>query len=149
MSSITIRGATRNDAPKLAEMATQLGYPTSERQARTRLEALLESQRDAVLAACLADGSMLGWIHVFLALRIESQMFAELGGLVVREEHRGLGIGTLLACAAESWAAERGAVKLRVRCRSNRVDALAFYERRGFVKTKDQSVLDRTIATRG
>ncbi len=37
------------------------------------------------------DKNVIGWIHVFIAVRIESETFAEIGGLVVNENIRGYG----------------------------------------------------------
>jgi len=84
-------------------------------------------------------------MHVFLAFRVESDPFAEIGGFVVTEQHRGRGIGRLLLVAAEDWAKNHGIKKLRVRTRSTRLDAQVFYERLGFSQTKEQPVLDKSI----
>lgn len=145
MDSMTIRRATVADAPVIAELSRQLGYPTSLTQATDRLGVVLTSKEHAVLVGCSADRSVVGWIHVFLALRVESDPFAELGGFVVAEQHRGRGIGKRLLAAAEGWAVGQCVPKLRVRSRSGRTEAIAFYERQDFVRTKEQSVLDKPL----
>lgn len=130
----------------LAELSVELGYPTSAAEPAARLRPILRSDEHAVFVARLPDGAVIGWIHVFLALRIESARFAELGGFVVSGPHRRRGIGRLLLTAAETWARERGVGKLRVRTRADRADAKRFYERSGFRQTKEQRVFDKTLA---
>lgn len=98
-----------------------------------------------MLVACLEDGSVVGWIHVYIAMRVESNPFGELGGFVVEENHRRRGIGSALLGAAETWLTGRGIETLRVRSRSTRVDAHAFFEQAGFSMTKDQRVFDKPI----
>lgn len=143
--SIAVRRAVREDAPVLAELSSQLGYPTSEAESAERLRTLLRSADHAVFVACSPSGAVVGWVHVFLALRLESRPFAELGGFVVAEGHRRRGVGRKLLAAAQSWSQERGAGKLRVRSRVDRAAARAFYESRGFAATKRQQVFDKEI----
>jgi GNAT superfamily N-acetyltransferase len=140
-----IRAATLDDADAIAGLCAQLGYPTTGPISAVRLTAVLRSTGDAVFVACLSDGLVVGWVHVFLALRIESNTFAELGGFVVAETHRGRGIGRALLVAAEQWGVEQGVFKLRVRTRSGRVEARAFYERLGFELIKEQHIYDKGL----
>ena len=140
-----IRVATLGDAHVIAGLCSQLGYPTTGPPSVARLTAVVRSSGHAVLVACLSDGLVVGWVHVFLALRVESNTFAELGGLVVAEAHRGRGIGRALLVAAEEWGVEQGVFKLRVRTRSGRMEARAFYERLGFELAKEQHVYDKRL----
>ena len=149
MDPIDIRSATTDDATALAELSTQLGYPTSTLQSEDRLRTILNSDEQVVLVACLTDGSVVGWVHVFLAHRIESDSFAELGGFVVAEQHRRQGIGRYLLMAAEEWVNSCDVERLRVRSRTSRVDAHAFYEKYGFSRTKEQHVFEKPISTSG
>lgn len=147
MTDVAIRTAVEGDSRALAELSVQLGYPTSNAQALERLRSILYSDEHLVLVASQSDGAVIGWVHVFLALRIESDRFAELGGFVVNENHRNRGIGRMLLRAAEEWVVDRGVAKLRVRSRSTRQDAHAFYERLGFRSTKQQHVFDKPMVT--
>ncbi len=143
MPDPVIRVALPADASAIADLSSQLGYPILADQAAERLAAILAMNDQAVLIACHADGPAVGWVHVFRALRIESRAFAEIGGLVVDEKHRGRGHGRRLVAAAEDWAMARGLTKLRVRTRSGRADARAFYENLGFDLAKEQHIYDR------
>jgi GNAT superfamily N-acetyltransferase len=86
-----------------------------------------------------------GWIHVFTTLRLETDAFAEIGGLVVAESHRGREIGKRLLDSAEHWVIQRGMPRLRVRSRASRSGAHRFYEQSGFIRTKVQSVFDKRL----
>ncbi len=147
MDTVDIRRATMDDSSALADLSTQLGYPTSQIQSANRLGVILDSNEHSILVACLADGTVVGWVHVFLAFRVESDPFAEIGGFVVAKEFRRQGIGRCLLAAVEEWVIQSGIAKLRVRCRSDRVDTHTFYERLGFSKSKQQHVFDKSLKT--
>lgn len=143
--ALEIRSAAARDVAALAELSEQLGYPSTPREVRERLTRLRRAEDHRVFVAVAADGRLLGWIHAYVALRIESDPFVEIGGLVVREEARGRGLGSRLVAAAEAWARSRGVPKLRVRSRTGRRRAHAFYRRLGFTDAKEQLVLDRQL----
>jgi len=145
MDAVNIRSATMDDSSALADLSTQLGYPTSPIQSANRLGAILDSNEHAILVACLADGTLVGWVHVFLAFRVESDPFVEIGGFVVTKEFHRRGIGRCLLAAVEEWVIQSGMTKLRVRCRSNRVGTHTFYKRLGFSKSKQQHVFDKSL----
>jgi GNAT superfamily N-acetyltransferase len=145
--AIEIRPATGDDAAALAKLSNELGYPTTPVRASERLDALVGSADNAVFVACLPVGPVVGWIHVFVALRVESDRFAELGGFVVSGPYRRGGLGRQLLAAAEAWAVTRRVRMLRVRSRVQRSDAKRFYEGLGFAVAKQQNVLDKPLAT--
>ena len=140
-----IRKALLEDAPQLAELSSQFGYPTTTLQSKDRLGILLKSNEHVVLVACNPVNKVVGWVHIFMALRLESDGFAEIGGIVVSEEYRGSGIGKDLLKASGKWAADNGVQKLRIRSRSTRSDTHAIFEHLGFEKTKEQYVFDKQI----
>jgi GNAT superfamily N-acetyltransferase len=140
---MNIRPATPEDAAAVADLATQLGYPTSPEQAEARLRDLATRPENAVLAA-EADGAVVGWIQVVGALRVDSEPYAEIAALVVDAAHRGGGIGAKLVEAADDWAVRHGFRTLRVRSNVVRERTHAFYERLGFARTKSQVVFTRS-----
>lgn len=145
MDAVNIRSATMDDSPILADLSTQLGYPSSPTQTVSRLGLILDSNLHAIRVACLPDGSVVGWVHAFLAFRVESDPFAEIGGLIVAEALRGRGIGRRLLASVEDWVVHSGVTKLRVRSRSNRLDTHIFYEQMGFFQSKQQNVFDKRL----
>lgn len=148
MAEPMVESATVEDADALATMAGELGYSSTPSAVRRRLAAVLDAADHAVLLARDSDGRPVGWVHVFVALRVESDVFAELGGLVVRADSRRRGVGAKLVAAARRWAAARGIDRLRVRTRVEREDAKAFYDALGFVECKRQRVLERSTGSR-
>ncbi len=140
-----IRPAGPDDAPTIARLSTQLGYPQSELDARRALQAVRAEASGEVFVATEDGGEVVGWIHVLLAPRLESGTYAEIGGLVVLEALRGRGIGTRLVEAAEAWAAARGAPTIRVRSNVVREDAHRFYTTRGYDVIKTQAVFRKSI----
>ena len=143
--SAEIRLACATDAAAISGLAGQLGYPTSPRQAEQRLNAILASKDQAVLVA-LVDHQVVGWLHICLCPVITSDPFAEICGLVVSRPHRRCGLGRRLLAAAEMWAVRCGVSTLRVRSRTDRDDARAFYENLGFAIQKVQRVFDKLSA---
>lgn len=140
-----IRPAQISDLSKITELSTQLGYPVSREDVEIRLREMLPKDDHIILVACQKENTVVGWIHAFLAYRIESALFAELGGFVVDEDHRGQGIGKQLLKAVEDWCRTREVGKLRVRTRADREDAHGFYETAGFQRTKTQLIFDKLL----
>ena len=145
MNIFATRKATLQDAEVIAKLATELGYPTHKAQSHARLQGLLPSSEHRVLVACDALNIVVGWIHVYLVYRIESDPYAEIGGLVVSKEYQKNGLGSMLLKEAEQWVHKSGVKKLRVRSRIERKETHSFYEDRGFSLSKQQNVFDKTI----
>src|ERR1043165_5635509 len=101
--SILIRTAKKEDAKAISRLSSQLGYQISEEDTIYNIELLNESEHDVVYVAIL-DNNVIGWIHIFYSLRIESKPFCEIGGLVVDENIRGSGIGRMLIKKAVEWS---------------------------------------------
>ena len=57
---------------------------------------------------------------------------AEIEGLVVDEKYRRQGIGSALIQACKEWAANAGALSIRLEVRASNAAALALYQRHGF-----------------
>jgi GNAT superfamily N-acetyltransferase len=142
MSAPTIRPASLSDAEAIAELSDQLGYPTAAERMRERL-AILLPKKDQQLFAAEREGQVVGWLHAAKIEMVESDPFAEIYGLVVRDSERGQGIGPLLIRAAEAWASAQGLPKVRVRCNVVRERTHRFYEREGFAVSKVQKIFDK------
>jgi len=144
-SDFLIRTAVARDAPALALLAAELGYPNTVDETNGRLSTVMDAPENQVMVAETAVHEIVGWIHVFGAARVESEGFAELGGLVVAEAWRGRGVGSGLVASAERWALENAYFKLRIRSRVERAEAHRFFERLGFVGRKTQHVFERRL----
>jgi GNAT superfamily N-acetyltransferase len=141
-----IRRAEMRDLEEIAELATQLGYPTDVAAMRPRLEAALGANGTRAVFVVERDGRVRGWIDVAIIALLSNDAMAEIHGLVVDERERSAGFGALLVAAAEAWAAERGMRRMRVRSNVSRDRTRQFYERHGYVVTKTSSVFDKMLS---
>jgi GNAT superfamily N-acetyltransferase len=145
-ASIDVRPATMDDSSVIADLVNELGAPTPIKDVDGRLESTLTAPDHAVLIAATPDGFPVGWIHVFVALRLQTASFAELGGVVVTQTYRRKGVGRLLLEAAETWAADNGVLKMRIRSRDTRSEAKSFYISQGYGHSKTQRVFDKILS---
>jgi GNAT superfamily N-acetyltransferase len=130
----TIRDAGSEDAPAIAGLLTQLGYPSEEEAVESRLDRL-RIVGDRIAVAEL-DGAVVGLAHLQVTPAIErDRPAAKIGALVVDRAHRGLGIGRALVGAMEAEARLRGCELLYLTTSERRDDAHAFYERVGLEHT--------------
>ena len=101
-----------------------------------------KEEGQAAFVACLR-GEVVGWIEVSIERRLQTAPFALIGGLVVKDGVRGLGIGRRLCEQAEAWTWQRQMDTLRVTSRSAREDAHRFYLRDGYREVKTSLVFEK------
>jgi len=135
---LKIRRAKSADAPQIALLTGQLGYPATTAQIRERLRGIQAVSQNAVFVAEAANYGVIGWLHVSKEPLLESEMRAEVNGLVVAEGQRSLGAGAQLLAAAEDWARKHGCKSMSVRSNVIRERAHQFYERHGYEHYKTQ-----------
>ena len=91
-----IREANINDHIEIHELSHHLKYdPVPSEVAFYRLKNILNSNFDKIWII-KRDGIIQGWIHIFIAHRVASPAFVEIGGLVVSPDSRRGGIGRAL-----------------------------------------------------
>lgn len=134
---LKIRRAKSSDAPRIAELAGQLGYPATAAQMRERLRRI-PSSLHAVMVAETKNEGVIGWLHVSRQPLLEVEIRAEVNGLVVAEGQRSLGAGARLLATAEDWARKHGCKSMSVRSNVIRERAHKFYERNGYEHYKTQ-----------
>lgn len=141
-----IRPAGPADAPRLAELSGQLGYPTTPGVIADRLRDIMARPGDAaVFVAIDADRPVAGWVHVGILRLLESPTCGEILGLVVDEKARTGGIGRSLVAAAEQWVRGHGLATVVVRSNVVRTLSHPFYERIGYRRTKSQHYYVREL----
>lgn len=141
---VQIREISEKDAEGVATLSTQLGYESDIKQTSARIKRINNSNENCVFVA-LVDGEVVGWIHGFYTLRIESDPFIEIGGLIVDENYRNLKIGKQLIENVNIWAKKHQVKKLKVRCNIKRTESHKFYERIGFKENKRQIVFEMIV----
>lgn len=146
---ISLRPARTADAPVLASLAGELGYPATADEIVERLAAL--PRTDEVVVAEVVDGASVevaGWIHLSVRTSLLSRPRVEVLGLIVAERWRRRSVATRLVEHARRWGRERklDSIVLRSAIRPERDAAHAFYEQTGFAEHKRQVVFARSIA---
>jgi GNAT superfamily N-acetyltransferase len=123
----TIRPAAPADAPSVARLLGELGYPTDAADVPRRLAAIRGEGNDVFLAVG-GDDEALGLISLVRYATIHAAgPTAYIMALVVSSTARGRGVGRVLVAHAKAWAAERGCTRLSVTSAEHRADAHAFY----------------------
>jgi ribosomal protein S18 acetylase RimI-like enzyme len=132
--TVHIRDARADDAPALAELLAELGFPAPAEAVETRLEAMLKAG-EVVLVATQDEGVLgLVTVHITPVLHRPTSV-GRLTALVVTDHARGQGVGRALVESAERLLASRGCGLVEVTSNRRLTDAHAFYERLGYEST--------------
>ena len=142
--AVSIRRLSVDDAEAAAELSSQLGYPSSPGDLRKRIEELSHTT-DRVAFAAVVDGQIVGWIDAAMERHLQYAASAVIGGLVVREDMRGQGVGRRLCIEVEEWARSKSVPLVRVRSQIKREDAHRFYLRDGYRKVKTSLVFEKPV----
>ena len=143
-TKLKIRRARPGDVVRLAELAGELGYPTTTTEMKARLRRVKPAANNAIFVA-ESDGEVIGWIHVGVSYLLEVPLRAEINGLVVGASSRSLGTGARLLEAAEAWARTKKCEGMSVRSNVIRERAHAFYERNGYEHYKTQKAFRKPL----
>lgn len=131
---VAVRRAETGDAAALADLITQLGYPTRPSEMEMRMETISADKNYATFVA-VSEGKVCGMIGTSTRYSYEhNNPGAVIMVLVVADKMRGRGVGAALIAAAEADLAERNIRRVAVYSRFERTDAHEFYERNGYVK---------------
>jgi GNAT superfamily N-acetyltransferase len=144
-SPCLVRAPARDDYKKMADLATQLRYPSTNAQVRLRLGGMANSSQYAVYVAELPGGQIGGWIGLCMFRPVEQDACAEISGLIVDRRLRSRGIGKRLLEAAERWARSQGSSAISVHSNVNRERAHHFYMGNGYNLVKTQKYLLKTL----
>jgi GNAT superfamily N-acetyltransferase len=134
---LRIRRAKPSDVARLAELAGELGYPTTAAEMKARLRRVRPAANNAIFVA-EDGGEVIGWTHVSVSYLLEVPLRAEINGLIVSDASRSRGTGAKLLEAAEAWARTKKCEGMSVRSNVIRDRAHAFYERNGYEHYKTQ-----------
>lgn len=138
-----IRRMVGADAVAVAELATELGYPSEAETIRTRIEKIGDS--DLLLAAVTAADRPIGFIQANCVCIIEAGFRVEILGLVVSAKARRRGIGRKLIAEVERWAASLRSEAVVVRSNTQRTESHIFYPALGYTQIKTQAVYEKRL----
>lgn len=141
---IHVREALASDAERIGALCVQLGYETP----LVHVERMLarRSDDDEVFVAIVPRIGTIGWIAVNTVESLTGSRSANIGGLIVEDEYRGVGVGALLLSRAERWARERKCPRLCLRTNVLRERAHGFYERQGYALKKTQHFYEKPLS---
>ena len=142
---LEIREPRQADAPQLAALCDQLGYPSTAEQVSARLAAITALPDQLVLVAVDPSQTIVGWVHAFVYRVLESDPMVEVGGLVVHQQVRGRGVGKRLLAAVEAWARAQSIGVVSLRSNVVRTEAHAFYRHLGYTVPKTQLVFRKNL----
>jgi GNAT superfamily N-acetyltransferase len=144
-SRCEVRAPKPGDYDRMADLAGQLGYPSTRRQVRIRLDEMANSNHYAVYVAELPGGRIAGWIGMYVFRSVEQDSCAGISGLIVDQEVRSREIGKVLLGAAEEWARSQGCDAISVHTNVTRERAHRFYARNGYEHIKTQKYLRKSL----
>lgn len=129
---ILIRPATLDDAPALAPLLAELGYPLTEDLMRENLVRLALTPTDRAWVA-ERGGAVIGVVSAHLTpLFHQRGHLGRITALVVTAAARGHGVGRMLVRQAEAFCWEAGCARMELTSGDHRVDAHRFYEGLGW-----------------
>lgn len=131
---MNIRLPTLDDAPAVAALLGELGYPTTPEDAALRIRRINALDDARLLVAADERGSLLGLVsaQVLGGVMHANEPVGHITAMVVASRVRRGGVGRALIAAIEGWLRTRGCTKVNVTSKNSRLDAHAFYEGLGF-----------------
>lgn len=140
-----VRTPKPDDYARMADLAGQLGYPSTATQIQIRLDEMANSKHYAAYVAELPGGRIAGWIGIYVFHSVEQDSCAGISGLIVDQEVRSCEIGKVLLGTAEEWARSQGCNAISVHSNITRERAHRFYARHGYEHIKTQKYLRKSL----
>ncbi|MGD2133324.1 MAG: GNAT family N-acetyltransferase [Maricaulaceae bacterium] len=134
VKDISIRDARLDDAPVLAALMTELGYPTEPVDMSAGLNNVLANPAFRTIVAEIDDG-VVGFGGFRVGPTFEGDVLeGEIVALIVDPGYRSQGVGAAIVAEGEAWVIERGASSMMLGTRGDRKRAHTFYRREGYVE---------------
>ncbi len=109
----------------------------SEEKVKKKIQIITETTKDIIFVFEQND-EILGYIHGSPYELLFSESLVNVLGFVVKEGYRNRGIGGKLIERLEYWAKDNGYSGIKLLSHPSRINAHRFYEKRGYIFTKDQ-----------
>ena len=140
MKGFEIKNAYQDDIPALALLLGRLFRMEKDFNASVKAQerglALVLASPQAVLKTAWYDQRLIGMASGQLVVSTsEGAPSAWIEDVIVEDEFRGQGVGSLLLGSLEAWAAEKGATRLQLVADLDNARALKFYKGRGWKPT--------------
>ncbi|RUT31950.1 N-acetyltransferase [Paenibacillus zeisoli] len=132
-----IRVADRHDIYELNQIFNPNLAAFSEEKVKEKIEKIIKNTKD-IIFVCEEKNEVIGYIHGSPYELLFAEPLVNVLGFVVREKNRNQGIGGMLMEHLEQWACHNRYSGIKLLSHPSRIQAHRFYERRGFIFTKDQ-----------
>ena len=130
-TDVALRPATAADAPRIAALFTEEGYPAGATAVEARLGRF--NTDDSTVIVADHDGDILGFIALHVVPRFEhDDAFVRIVALVVDSTVRDRGIGRVLMAEAERIGKERSAAFVEITAGHHRPAARHLYDSLGY-----------------
>ena len=134
---VDIRPVTRDDSEDVCRICCDdLGYQCDKYLVSERISQL-DPSREAVFVA-IADGKVVGYIHVERYNTLYFESMANILGLAVSGKCRKMGVGKALLEQAEKWAIDNEINLMRLNTSTARSGAHDFYKHMGYISENKQ-----------
>ncbi len=133
------------DSERVAELSDQLGYPATADIIIERFQTILNLPENAIFVVEDETEAIVGWAHVYGVHLLESEGYAEVGGLVTDSNFRRRGTGRALMQAVEAWARANGFTRMRLRSGMHREEAHLFYKSIGYEAVKTSMLFQKSV----
>ncbi|MGO4272621.1 GNAT family N-acetyltransferase [Paenibacillus sp. TAF58] len=109
----------------------------SKEKVKEKIEIITKKTKDIVFVY-EQNNEVIGYIHGSPYELLFSDSLINVLGFVVKKKNRNQGKGSLLIEHLEQWGKDNGFSGMKLLSHPSRIDAHSFYERRGYLFTKDQ-----------
>lgn len=146
-ATIRCRPMHERDMAGVAALSVELGYPAEPSDVHRRFNNLLARIDNGLFVAVSEPAqSVCGWLHVYGVRLLETDGYAEIGGIVVTQIFRKRGIGRSLLRMSETWACDHGYDQVRLRSGLHRDEAHRFYVAVGYEQSNASYMFKRNTA---
>ncbi|WP_169090486.1 GNAT family N-acetyltransferase [Paenibacillus sp. PL91] len=112
-------------------------YLFSEEKVKEKIENIIKKTKD-IIFVYEQNNEVIGYIHGSPYELLFSDSLVNVLGFVVKEKYRNQSVGSMLIERLEQWGKSSGFSGIKLLSHPSRIDAHRFYERRGYMFTKDQ-----------
>lgn len=116
-----------------------------EDKVQKRIELIMKNRKDIVFVSELR-GEVIGYIHGSPYELLFSDSLINVLGFIVKEKYRNKGVGSMLIDSLECWAKSNKFSGIKLLTHPSRIGAHRFYERHGYIYTKDQKNYMKSFA---
>lgn len=109
----------------------------SAERVKERIGFIVNNSKDIIFVSEQGN-EVIGYIHGSPYELLFSDSLVNVLGFVVKEKYRNKGVGSTLIGSLECWAKNNGFFGIKLLTHPCRINAHRFYERHGYIHTKDQ-----------